>query len=66
MPDQSPFNSTTLNRFEITLAAARRARQIANGSESQISKSRSKPTVLALEEITEQMRKAAHRSPIPL
>ncbi len=65
MPDQSPFDKTTPNRFELTLAAAKRARQIANGSESQTSKSRSKPTVLALEEINEQARKL-HRSPIPL
>ena len=63
MSDQSPFVKTKLNRFELTLAAAKRARQIANGPESQTSKSRSKPTVLALEEIKEQDRKT-NRLPI--
>lgn len=40
------------NRFHLTLAAAYRARQIANGSEPLVSHvQRDKPTVLALREI---------------
>ncbi len=38
------------NRFELTLAATYRARQIAQGSESMVD-SRDKPTVTALREI---------------
>lgn len=41
------------NRFELTLAAAYRARQIANGSNFMVSESNDKPTVIALREISE-------------
>jgi DNA-directed RNA polymerase subunit omega len=41
------------NRFELTLAAAYRARQIANGSSQLVEASRDKPTVVALREISE-------------
>ncbi len=40
------------NRFDLTLAAAYRARQIANGASQLISDSRDKPTVIALREIS--------------
>lgn len=40
------------NRFDLTLAAAYRARQIANGASSLISDTRDKPTVIALREIS--------------
>ncbi len=40
------------NRFDLTLAAAYRARQIANGASSLIPESRDKPTVVALREIS--------------
>jgi len=39
------------NRFDLTLAAARRARQIAMGSTPQVEVDRDKPTVVALREI---------------
>jgi DNA-directed RNA polymerase subunit omega len=40
------------NRFQLTLAAAYRARQIANGSEPLVSQTqKDKPTVIALREI---------------
>ncbi|GAA5786187.1 DNA-directed RNA polymerase subunit omega [Chitiniphilus shinanonensis] len=40
------------NRFDLTLAAAYRARQIANGSTPQVdAPGRDKPTVLALREV---------------
>ena len=41
------------NRFQLTLAAAYRARQLANGSEPLVTNygSKDKPTVLALREI---------------
>lgn len=41
------------NRFELTLAAAYRARQIANGSNYMVAESNDKPTVIALREISE-------------
>lgn len=41
------------NRFELTLAAAYRARQLANGATHLIEDSRDKPTVIALREISE-------------
>ncbi|MFM2397469.1 MAG: hypothetical protein RLZZ144_719 [Pseudomonadota bacterium] len=41
------------NRFELTLAAAFRARQIANGASHLVDESRDKPTVVALREISE-------------
>lgn len=41
------------NRFELTLAAAYRARQLANGAANMVSDSRDKPTVVALREISE-------------
>ncbi len=39
------------NRFELTLVATQRARQLANGADSQLPPSRDKFTVLALREI---------------
>lgn len=39
------------NRFELTLAATYRARQLANGHTPKIDGARDKPTVLALKEI---------------
>lgn len=39
------------NRFEMTLAAAHRARQIASGSTSLVEGEKDKPTVLALREM---------------
>ncbi len=39
------------NRFELTLAATVRARQIANGSNPMVEPSRDKPTVIALREV---------------
>lgn len=41
------------NRFELTLAAAYRARQLANGANHMVSESNDKPTVIALREISE-------------
>lgn len=41
------------NRFEMTLAATYRARQIAMGSTPQVEVDRDKPTVLALRELAE-------------
>lgn len=39
------------NRFELTLAATYRARQIANGATPLVDPNRDKPTVVALREI---------------
>ncbi|MEI7969144.1 MAG: DNA-directed RNA polymerase subunit omega [Betaproteobacteria bacterium] len=39
------------NRFELTLAATVRAREIANGSTPQVDGNKDKPTVIALREI---------------
>ena len=39
------------NRFEMTLAATYRARQIANGSQPALESNRDKPTVIALREL---------------
>jgi DNA-directed RNA polymerase subunit omega len=39
------------NRFEMTLAAVYRARQLANGSEPMLEANRDKPTVIALREL---------------
>ena len=39
------------NRFELTLAATYRARQIATGASPQVEGNRDKPTVIALREI---------------
>jgi DNA-directed RNA polymerase subunit omega len=39
------------NRFQMTLAAAHRARQLANGATPQVEAGKDKPTVLALREI---------------
>ncbi|BBP02183.1 DNA-directed RNA polymerase subunit omega [Sulfuriferula nivalis] len=39
------------NRFELTLAATYRARQLANGHTPKVEAGRDKPTVLALKEI---------------
>ena len=44
---------TIHNRFELTLAATYRARQIANGSTPMVDGQRDKPTVIALREISE-------------
>ncbi len=41
------------NRFELTLAAAYRARQIANGASYMVDECNDKPTVIALREISE-------------
>jgi DNA-directed RNA polymerase subunit omega len=41
------------NRFELTLAAAYRARQLANGASYLVDESNDKPTVIALREISE-------------
>lgn len=41
------------NRFELTLAAAYRARQLANGANHMVEESKDKPTVIALREIGE-------------
>lgn len=39
------------NRFELTLVATQRARQLANGADTQLHPGRDKPTVLALREV---------------
>ena len=39
------------NRFEMTLAATFRARQIANGAQPMVEANRDKPTVIALREL---------------
>lgn len=39
------------NQFELTLAAAYRARQLANGATPLVDETRNKPTVIALREI---------------
>lgn len=39
------------NRFQMTLAAAQRARQIANGATPLVDPGRDKPTVIALREM---------------
>ncbi len=39
------------NRFDLTLAAAYRARQVANGATPLVEEARNKPTVVALREI---------------
>jgi DNA-directed RNA polymerase subunit omega len=41
------------NRFQMTLAATYRARQLANGATAQVEAERDKPTVIALREIAE-------------
>ena len=41
------------NRFELTLAAAYRARQLSNGASHLVEESKDKPTVIALREISE-------------
>ena len=41
------------NRFELTLAAAYRARQLANGASYLVKEGKDKPTVVALREISE-------------
>ena len=41
------------NHFELTLAAAYRARQLANGASYLVDESKDKPTVIALREISE-------------
>ncbi|UCH46808.1 MAG: DNA-directed RNA polymerase subunit omega [Betaproteobacteria bacterium] len=43
--------SNISNRFELTLAATYRARQIATGASAQIEANKDKPTVIALREI---------------
>ncbi len=42
---------TITNRFELTLVATYRARQIANGGSPMVDAGRDKPTVVALREI---------------
>ena len=39
------------NRFELTLAATARARQLANGATPMVDANRDKPTVIALREL---------------
>ncbi len=41
------------NRFQMTLAATYRARQLANGATAHVEAERDKPTVIALREIAE-------------
>lgn len=41
------------NRFELTLVAAYRARQLANGAANLVEDTKDKPTVVALREISE-------------
>ncbi|BBJ00383.1 DNA-directed RNA polymerase subunit omega [Ferrigenium kumadai] len=41
------------NRFELTLAAAYRARQLANGAAHLVEDTKNKPSVVALREISE-------------
>ncbi|MDX8379794.1 MAG: DNA-directed RNA polymerase subunit omega [Gallionella sp.] len=41
------------NRFDMTLAAAFRARQVANGAAQLVAESKDKPTVIALREISQ-------------
>ena len=43
------------NRFDLVLAAARRARQLAQGAQSLIEEENDKPTVIALREIAENL-----------
>ena len=42
------------NRFELTLAATYRARQMANGATPMIEANKDKPTVIALREIAQK------------
>ena len=41
------------NRFEMSLAATYRARQLANGSQPMVESNRDKPTVIALRELAQ-------------
>jgi len=41
------------NRFEMSLAATYRARQLANGSQPMVEANRDKPTVIALRELAQ-------------
>ncbi|MEQ1813739.1 MAG: DNA-directed RNA polymerase subunit omega [Candidatus Nitrotoga sp.] len=41
------------NRFELTLVAAYRARQLTNGASCLVEENKDKPTVIALREISE-------------
>ena len=43
------------NRFQMTLAATYRARQIANGATPMVEANRDKPTVIALRELAQEM-----------
>ncbi|MDR0379784.1 MAG: DNA-directed RNA polymerase subunit omega [Candidatus Accumulibacter sp.] len=43
------------NRFQMTLAATYRARQITNGASPMVETERDKPTVLALRELAQDM-----------
>jgi DNA-directed RNA polymerase subunit omega len=42
------------NRFELTLAATYRARQMANGASPMVEPNKDKPTVIALREIAQK------------
>lgn len=44
---------TIPNRFELTLAATVRARQVANGASPMVEAGRDKPTVIALREMSQ-------------
>ena len=43
------------NRFQMTLAAAHRARQLANGATPLVEPENDKPTVIALRELAQEM-----------
>ena len=47
------------NRFELVLVAAKRARQIAMGSQPMVEEENDKPTVLALREVADNLVNAA-------
>lgn len=43
------------NQFDLTLVAAKRARQLARGADAQVDWDHDKPTVVALREISEEL-----------
>ena len=47
--------STIQNRFQMTLAASYRARQISAGASPMVEANRDKPTVIALRELAQEM-----------
>ena len=54
------------NRFQLVLAAAKRARQINYGAEPQVTRENDKPTVLALREIASGVVTRAILEPAPV